>query len=290
MEIEIYSPSQGEALPPVKWNYEQLKAQLTEGLEAYKGRVYDEDSISEAKKDRAALNKLATAIDTRRKEMKERFLQPYEEFEAQAKELTAMVKEQSAEIDAQIKAYDEARKEEKLGAIKEVYAGIMGDLLELVPYEKIHDKKWLNVTTSMKSIEKEITEHAESIRAALASIDALSLSDDMQKRVKSVYLDGLDLAAALAEKEKIEREQQALADYEAAKKAAQERAAQEKAVKKKVDQEKAAAAFHEHAEHVADEKPSLITIDFRVQTTPQKLQMLKAFLHDNEIKYGRVPK
>lgn len=280
MEIEIYSPSQGEALPPVKWNYEQLKAQLTEGLESYKGRVYDEDSISEAKKDRAALNKLATAIDTRRKEMKKRFLQPYEEFEAQAKELTAMVEEQSAEIDAQIKAYDEARKEEKLGAIKEVYSGIMGDLLELVPYEKIHNDKWLNVTKSMKSIEKEITEQAESIRAALASIDALSLSDDMAKRVKSVYLDGLDLAAALAEKEKIEREQQALADYEAAK----------KSVHKKVDQEKASAAFHEHSEHVADEKPSLITIDFRVQTTPEKLQMLKAFLHDNGIKYGRVPK
>ena len=119
MQIEIYNPAQGEPLPPVRWNYEELKGQLVAALENYKGRIYTEETISEAKKGRAGRDKLAAAIDTRRKEMKARYLAPYEEFEAQAVELTGLVKQQAAEIDAQVKAFDEARKAEKLEHIRQ---------------------------------------------------------------------------------------------------------------------------------------------------------------------------
>lgn len=274
MQIEIYNPAQGEPLPPVRWNYEELKAQLTEGLESYRGRVYTEATVNEAKKDRANLNKLADAIDTRRKEMKARYLAPYQEFEAQAKELTAMVKQQAAEIDAQVKVFEAARKAEKQEHIKARYTEIMGDLATLVPYHKIHRDKWLNVTTSMASVEAEIAEKAESVRVALESIDALGLPDDTAEQVKHVYLDRLDLAAALAERDRIERERQALADYETAR-------------------QKAAQAPqtvpHEALGYAADEAPDLVTVDFRVHATREQLGALKAFLTDNHIKYGRVP-
>lgn len=121
MEIEIYSPTNGQPLPAVKWNYPEVKAWLEDGLAAYKGRVYTEDTITQGKKDRANLNKLADAIAAKRREMKATYLHPYEEFDAQAKELEGMVKAQSAEIDAQVKAYDNARKEEKLAQVKELY-------------------------------------------------------------------------------------------------------------------------------------------------------------------------
>lgn len=268
MQIEIYNPAQGEPLPPVKWNYEELKGQLTTALERYKGLVYTEDTIGQAKKDRAALNKLADAIASSRRDMKARYLAPYDEFDGQAKELEALVKAQSAEIDAQVKAFDDARKSEKLEHIKAQYVEIMGKLAELVPYEKIHDKRWLNVTYSMSAICTEIAEKAESVQAALASIDALGLPDDMADRVKSVYLDRLDLAAALAEKDKIERELQALADYEAARKAEQER----------------------RTFDASDPDAPVYEVDFRVEATAEQLGALKAFLHDNKIKYGPVPK
>lgn len=280
MQIEIYNPAQGEPLPPVKWNYSELKEQLTAALATYKGRIYTEETINEAKKDRAALNRLASAIDDRRKEMKQRYLAPYQTFEEQAKELTALVKEQSAEIDAQIKAFDEARKAEKQEHIKARYAEIMDKLADLVPYYKIHNARWLNVTYSMSTIDMEIAEKAESIREALASIDALGLPDDIAQQVRHTYLDKLDLAAALREKDRIERERQALADYEAAQKAA--RAA-----------EKEKSAEVPQAEPVKEqrpEQPTLYTLDFRVQATAEQIGMLKAFLHDNGIKYGRVPR
>ena len=274
MQLEIYNPIEGQELPQVLWNFEDIKKWLADGLSAYKGRIYDEKDISKAKKDVATLRKLKQAINGKRMEVKDFYNGPYEEFAAQVKVLDGMIDEQVSEIAAQINAYDEARKAEKLEHIKEKYAEIMGDLAALVPFEKIKNPKWLNVTYSMSSIEDEITEKAESVRAALASIDALGLPDDVAGRVKSVYLDRLDLPAALAEKERMERERQALEDYEAA---------QKKAV------QAAQNVPHEALGYAADEVPDLVTVDFRIHATRTQLAALKAFLVDNGIKYGPVP-
>ena len=276
MQLEIYTPVEGQTLPPIEWNYEELKAQLTDGLAAYKGRVYDENSIGEAKKDRAALNKLASLIDDRRKDMKARYLAPYEQFEKQAKELVGLVKEQSAEIDAQVKAFDEARKAEKLEHIKAKYVEIFSDLVELVPYDKIHNKKWLNVTTSMASIEDELTELASKINNGIDAINALEMADNVKMRVEGVFLNRLDLAEALAEKDRIEAEQKALE----ARRQAQAQAAQtvQEKLKPKPQQLN------------ADDYEEPFPMDFRVYVTRKQLQMLKAFLVNNGIDYGRVPK
>ena len=282
MQLEIYSPADGQQLTPVSWNFPELKRWLEDGLAAYKGRIYDESMIREAKKDSANLRKLAAAIDSKRKDMKARYLEPYAAFEAQAKELTGMIDTQVAEIAAQINAFDEARKAEKLEHIKLLYKEIMGDLSELVPYEKIHNKRWLNATTTMSAIEGDITEKAESIRAALASIDALGLPDDMAGQVKAVYLDKLDLAAALAEKERIEHKQKALAEYEARKQQEAQRNTEDKPAPQEVPLEALGYA--------ADEGRELLTVDFRIRATREQLADLKAFLIDRKIKYGPIPK
>lgn len=282
MELVIYKPTEGNPLPPVEWNFPELKKWLEDGLMSYRGRVYDETQIKEAKKDAANLRKLAAAIDSKRKDMKARYLAPYAAFEAQAKELTGMIDTQVAEIAAQINAFDEARKAEKLEHIKLLYKEIMGDLAELVSYEKIHNKRWLNATATMSAIEGDIIEKAESIRAALASIDALGLPDDMDGQVKTVYLDKLDLAAALAEKERIEHKQKALAEYEARKR----QEAQCKADERPAPQEVPPEALG----YAADEGRELLTVEFRIRATREQLADLKAFLIDRKIKYVPIPK
>lgn len=210
MEIQIYEPTNGQPLPAVKWNYPEVKAWLEDGLAAYKGRVYTEETIGQAKKDRANLNKLADAIAVKRREMKAMYLQPYENFEEQAKELEGMVKEQSAEIDAQVKAYESARKEEKQEKIKELYGTLIGNLAALVPYERLHNPKWLNVTTTMATITDELGRKIDKIEAGLASIDNLGLEADIAQQVKGVFLKDFDLAAALSEKDRIIRQREEL--------------------------------------------------------------------------------
>lgn len=170
MQLEIYSPTQGQPLPPVEWNYEAVKQWVSDGLAAYEGRVYTEDTVAEAKRDRANLNKLAKAIQDKRREIKKLYLAPYLSFEEQASELVGLVEAQSREIDAQIKTFDRQRREDKLERIKtELYAPMIGDRAEAIPYEKLHDPRWLNVTFSMTAISEALAEKIERFTADLAA-------------------------------------------------------------------------------------------------------------------------
>lgn len=282
MQIEIYNPVHGEALPPIQWNYEAVKQWIDDGLAKYKGIVYTPDTIAQAKKDRADLNRLVDAIDTKRKEMKAHYLHPYEEFEKQAKELAAMVKTVSAEIDAQVKAYENFKKEEKLGEIKRLYETMIGNLAGLVPYEKLHNPKWLNVTFSMSAVTEEMGSKIDRISAGLASIDTLGLDDDLADRVKSRFLQDYDLAAALAEKDRIIREREELERLKAAQIAAQ----QPKPVAEEYTPPKHETPAPTKVE--SDTTERMVDITFRIRVTESKLKLLGEFMRANGIRPERV--
>ena len=140
--------------------------------------------MAEAKRDRANLNKLSKALEDKRKELKSVYLTPYNSFEAQAKELVAMIKKQSDAIDAQVKAYDQKRRDEKLEKIKtELYAPMIGDLAEAIPYEKLHDSKWLNVTVNMTAISEALAEKIERIRSGFAALNKLDVPPDVLHQI-----------------------------------------------------------------------------------------------------------
>lgn len=286
MEIQVLSPTQAHPLPPVEWNYDEVKQWVEDGLARYKGVVYDETQVAMAKTDRATLNKLAAAIDAKRKEMKALYLQPYTEFETQAKELTAMVKMQVDEIDAQVKAFDNFRKEEKLAQIKaEIYAPIIGDLAELIPYDKIHNPKWLNVTTSMAAIGDEIARTVEKVASGLKAIDQLSLAQDIADRVKDAFLRDFDLAAAIAEKERIMAEREKLERYQAAQQAQSAPTAAHIPCGENTQAAEERPA--PQAEQPADGE-KVYTVAFRIRVTKAQLDALGAFMKANNIKPERV--
>ena len=72
-------------------NFQELKTVLTAVLARYEGMVYTEDRLTDAKADKKELSRLRRDIDERRKEIKKAYLAPYQDFEAQVKELLAMV-------------------------------------------------------------------------------------------------------------------------------------------------------------------------------------------------------
>lgn len=286
MEIKVLSPTQAQPLPPVQWNYNEVKQYVKDGLARYKGIVYDDTQIAIAKTDRATLNKLAAAIDAKRKEMKAQYLQPYAEFEAQAKELIEMIKLQVDEIDAQVKAFDNFRKEEKLEKIKaECYTPMIGNLSELVPYERLHDPKWLNVTCSSATISTEMARKIEGIIAGLDAIDQLDLTPDIAERVKEVFMRDFDLAAAISEKNRILAEREKLERYQAAQQAQNAPAAAE--VPCSENTQPAVERPITPAEQPAvDEK--VYTVAFRIRVTKAQLDALGAFMKSINIKPERV--
>lgn len=288
MQIEIYTPTQAQPLPPVEWNYAEVKQWVEDGLAAYQGRVYTEDTVAEAKRDRANLNKLSKAIDTKRKELKTVYLAPYGAFETQAKELVGMIDRQAREIDAQVKAYDERRREEKLAKIQsELYAPMIGDLAELVPYQKLHDPKWLNVTVSMGAVSEALAEKIERITAGLAALDKLSLPEDVAGDVKRVFLQGFDLAEAIAEKDRILDERERMVRYLAAQNAARAAQADRKELTPPSEEKPAETQETDTSEKAAED---LMQLDFRVWVTRPQMMALREFLRSNHIKYGKVPK
>ena len=100
----------------LNWNFEELNQQLDSQLEKYRGMTFTDDQMPEAKKTRAALNKVAKEINDRKLAVKREFCAPYEQFEDQAKILIGKIKQVSGEIDQQVKDYEESKKQKKATA------------------------------------------------------------------------------------------------------------------------------------------------------------------------------
>ena len=116
-ELKIQAPKN----KPVVWNYEQLRADLTTALKDYESRIYTEDTIDEAKADKAKLNKLKKAINDKRIACEKEYMQPFNEFKAQAKELCNLIDTASSGIGEQIDGFEQKRVAEKMGSIRNTF-------------------------------------------------------------------------------------------------------------------------------------------------------------------------
>lgn len=209
----------------IDFNYESLKTELAGKLKYYNGLVVTEDSIKGAKGDKAALNKLKTALEDRRKDIKREYLRPFDEFEVKVKELVSMIDAPVQAIDGQIKAFDEQKKAEKKAEIEAFYAESVGDLSTILPLEKVWDSRWLNTTYKIADIQQEITDRTAKVSNDIGVIKGMRL--DCETQVMDTYLRTLDMSAALAEKTRLEDQKRRMEEYEAAQKKAAQEATQE---------------------------------------------------------------
>ena len=289
MEIVVYNPSQGQPLPPVEWNYPEVKQWVKDGLARYEGIVYDDSQMVIAKKDRANLNKLVQAIDSKRREMKQLYLQPYEEFEAQAKELTSMIKEQSNAIDAQVKAFETFKKQEKRERIEaELYAPMIGKLAELVPYYRLHETKWLNTSCSMGTVAEELGNKIDRIISGLASIDKLDMAPDLIEHTRDEFLKSFDLAAALADTDRLKKQREAVA--RCVPSGTHEEVAGREIARKGEKMPPAILNCSQGTETSDSAKEPVKVVDFRVRATSSQLKALRAAMDEIGIKPERIPK
>lgn len=222
MELRIYSPQEDGFLRSIEWNFDELKQEVEAKVREndYTNLVYADDQIKEAKKDRANLRKFNVAVNDKRKEVKKRVMAPYTVFEAQVKELTGIVDQAIENIDTQIKGYEETKRNEKLEKVKEVYKEAIGDLDRTVPFEKIFQERWLNVSTTLKSIKEEISGIYEKVDADLKLIN--NDGSLFVFEMKEEYLKNFDLQAAMALKQRLEENEKKKAAFEAQRKREEE--------------------------------------------------------------------
>lgn len=142
-------------IPQAIENLEQLKAEIAPKMEYYRSLVVTEDSIRDAKKDKAALNKLRDAVNSQRIAVKKQCLAPYESLEKQCKELEALIVAPIAAIDVQIKAFEDKEKQAKYDELKEYFDSV--NETDWITLEDVLNPKWANKSEKTDSLRAEIS-------------------------------------------------------------------------------------------------------------------------------------
>lgn len=300
MELRILSPMEDGFVKKIEWNNDELKEAISAKVQDYKGLQYTEETIKEAKKDKATLNKLRDAIETERKRIKKQCMAPYELFEKQVKEVLAIIDEPIQLIDSQIKEVEEQRRLEKKQKVLEIYEENIGNLKGILPFAKVFKNEYLNVSKSLKSITEEITALISKVNQDMDVIEELDTKYELQ--VKDMYVKTLDLSMALRENARLEEVERKLAERraqqereraEAEKRAAvetQKRAEAQQQIIERIPEESDKKEIAEEAQKETAPNSQTVTLEFRVTATLEQLQKLKEFLKANNIVYGPVRK
>lgn len=268
------------ALPAeIGFNFAELEAELQERLHHYNNLVVTEDAIREAKDDLAKLRKLRDAMETRRKDVKKQCERPYKAFEAKVKQLTALIDAPIAAIDSQVKTFEAQEKEKKRSEIADAYATIIPEnLQDIVPLDRILDPRWLNKSTTMKSITEALTQIAKR-----ANVDMALMSGVDPKYIAAVrakYIETLDITTALDHQDQLREAEEAFRRKE------EERARQQQAAQ--VTQPAAAQepAMEPAPQPSAGAKLYALRLEFHL--TMAQANALKTFLRETNINYTKI--
>lgn len=290
-DLSVMNPTE------IGFNFDEIKAYLAEKTERYRNLLVEESDIANAKKDRANLRKLATALNDQKIAVKKCFMQPYTEFEAKVKDLIALCDEPARNIDEQIKAFEAKAKAEKQAELAMWFNQIVGAAGEYVVFADIFDPKWLNATVSLESAKEQIAEMCDRYKADVEALESLCETVDSATAVAlhRCYKTHKSIAKVISTKNEIQAELEARKEREAA--AAQARKEREEAARAVEETTKASQPETEEqtipfepapTEMLHSVEEDLIDISFRVTCTRQQLAGLKHFLVSNHITYSKV--
>ena len=127
------------------------------------------DSIKAAKADKAALNKLKTAIEDQRKAIKKQYLEPYTILETQCKEVVALIDAPISAIDKQIKVFEEMDDNNKYKELTEAFEKL--EPPEWIKLDDVLNPKWKNKTQKTDTL---ITELTAAVKELVDGIEKIS--------------------------------------------------------------------------------------------------------------------
>lgn len=149
-------------LPVITMNFDEIKANLIENMEKYKGLVVTEDGLKDCRATQKDLAGLRNQIDSYRKDVKKEMEKPIKEFEGKCKELINLIEEVEKPIKLGITEFDNKRREEK----KDKALEIINEAIENYKLEEKYSReltvldKYLNLSASQKSVVEDIEQRA----------------------------------------------------------------------------------------------------------------------------------
>lgn len=286
----------------IQANFDECKKWLDENLTPYRTMVVTEDGIASAKAYRASIRKVSARIDECRKMAKEAAMQSYRPFEEKCKALTAMCEESAANLDGQIKAFDEAKKAEKQDRLRRFYNESIGKANDFLTFEAIFNPRWLNATYAEEQARKDIIVAIAKCDNAVQSLRALH--SPFETELLDEYRRNHDLAACLKknegllrlremeERRKMEREEEERRNAEQAELLAKvSRESTERVAKAAVEAARnivLGTPAPQPEQRAEQPQPMRCTVAFRVSGTKEQLDALRQYMIDNGIEFGPV--
>nr|DAE38996.1 MAG TPA: Protein of unknown function (DUF1351) [Caudoviricetes sp.] len=296
----------------IEANFEETKAWLTENLEPLRTMAVTAESMSQCKQYRASIRKVSARIDESRKMAKAAALEAYSGFETKCRELTALCEEAAGALDVQIKAMEEAAKQEKKDRLAAYFAQVVGDMAEWLTFDDCFNPKWLNATYTESTAQMDICAAIDRCRADLNAIRALH--SEFETTLLDEYTRTRNISAVLvknetlgrmkaAEEERKRKEAEAAAKYAASleetKRVADDtmRQAEQKSSETGRSVVEALGELSKPVNDLVDEDghemPAVqepeYKVDFRVFGTARQLDGLKAYMQKNGIRFMPVP-
>lgn len=196
-------------------NFAAIKAQVAAKVAPYMGLVFGDENIKDAKSTVAELRKMRTAIEDKRRAIKKQWNEPYTAFEDEVRQITAIIDEPIEEIDTQIKSFEERRKLEKRDECDAVVDSLVdaieqaGDRAFVKACGIVFDERWLNATTAISQVEKDVSAQIDKILTDAKTITEVCEGDDLLTELLVEYQSSRDLPTVLLKRKRMVEQHEA---------------------------------------------------------------------------------
>ena len=270
----------------ILFNYEELKAELTEKVQHYETLVYTDDQIKEAKADRAALNKLKKALSDERIRREKEYMKPFDDFKSKINEIISIIDKPVAVIDKQIREYEDKRQQEKLEEIKKLWFEM--EVPDGLTLDNVFNYRMLNASFNMKHEKQCFIDAIDRFNRDMAVLVNLS---EYSFEAQQTYISSLDLSKAMNEANRLSRLAKQKAEYEAAEEAKKAAQAVAPDVKEEPVSEmgKAISSIEKQAyEKVVSVAPTKQWVAFQALLSTEDALALKEFFNSRNIEFKAV--
>lgn len=188
-------------------NAKELLANIDNGLKHY-DYVVTENTYEQAKKDRAQLNSIVKMVSDERKRVEDDLFSEWKEDKKNIMDIEKKIKQCADSLGQGITDIEDALKEEKRKHIYEAWQTLLdskgnGEQYDLTPK---FNEKWLNKTTSNKSIEKDLSAIYDKIVQDLGFMETFLPNDETDiAQIKEVYFQDYDLMRAKVKADDLKR-------------------------------------------------------------------------------------
>ncbi len=263
-------------LPVIEEQLKKVSNEIDEKIENANSLVCTEETVKKVKEIRADLNKEFKEFESKRKEVKEKILAPYEQFESIYKEcISDKFKKADIDLKNKVTSVENELKEKKEQEIIEYFEEYKNaNKVDFVKYEQARIN--VTLTASMKSLKEQAKDFIDKRINDLQLIELQEHKEEILVEYKQSLDVSKSITTVLNRKEQIKKEIEIKERQEQERKKLEENLAQfEEAKSNKVLE----------APKVENIKQKILTLRFTVRGSREKLKALKEFLEEGGYDY-----